>query len=298
MQRTVSSHLELNISGRTDMIFSIAVARDVAVVSESLSFSLDGNPVEPRELVANHGTRLHTLIGAAGTMVIDYSATVEGLAVTASNTASTTASNTASNTASDIANSADGAAVALSVSGFDDTLDEIIYRRPSRYCESDILLPTARAEFSGLSGHELATAVTEWVASSIRYVSGSSNSSDSAVRTLIGRRGVCRDFAHLVIALLRAMDVPARMAAVYAPGLAPMDFHAVAEAYIDGQWWLLDATRLAPRQSMVRIATGRDAADIAFLSNYWANVSVKKLAVSAVASELPSDDGVTPVRLP
>jgi transglutaminase-like putative cysteine protease len=277
MQSTVSSRLELKIFGRTDMIFSIAVAKNVAIVSESLFFSLNETPVEPRELVAHHGTRLHTLIGASGTMVVEYTATIDAPPTTASNIATDT--------------------FAPSVSGIDDSLDEILYRRPSRYCESDILFATARAEFSGLVGHELALSVTEWVASRIRYVSGSSNSSDSAVRTLIARRGVCRDFAHLVIALLRAMDVPARMAAVYAPGLTPMDFHAVAEAYIDGQWWLLDATRLAPRHSMVRIATGRDASDIAFLSYYWANVSVEKLTVSAVASELLIDDGITPVRL-
>ena len=85
---------------------------------------------------------------------------------------------------------------------------------------------------------------------------------------LLQRQGVCRDYAHLVIALLRGLDVPARLAAVYAPGLQPMDFHAVAEALIGGQWRVVDATLLAPRASLVRIATGRDAADTAFLSAY------------------------------
>ena len=108
--------------------------------------------------------------------------------------------------------------------------------------------------------------------------------------TLMARRGVCRDFAHLVIALLRALDVPARMVSVYAPGLTPMDFHAVAEAYIDGAWWIVDATRLAPRQSMLRIATGRDAADIAFLTNHWADLKLIKLEVLAIVDALPADD--------
>src|SRR5690606_13899415 len=89
---------------------------------------------------------------------------------------------------------------------------------------------------------------------------------DGAVSTLLSRRGVCRDFAHLVVAFLRALDVPARVVSVYAPGLTPMDFHAVAEAAIDGTWHVVDATGLAPRQSLLRIATGRDAADTAFLS--------------------------------
>jgi len=268
MQRTVSSHIELNISGRTDMIFSVSASRNAPIVEESLSFVLDGVEVEATELASTHGTRLHRLTGGAGTMVVEYSATV-GAAVPNLSTATTPA----------------------------EQLDEILYRRPSRYCESDILLPTAKAEFQGLTGHELLAAVTEWVALKIRYVSGSSNSSDSAVRTLLARRGVCRDFAHLVIALLRGLDIPARMVAVYAPGLTPMDFHAVAEAYVEGQWWLLDATRLAPRQTMVRIATGRDASDIAFLSNYWAHLSLTKLVVTALASSLPNDDVSTPFQL-
>jgi transglutaminase-like putative cysteine protease len=69
--------------------------------------------------------------------------------------------------------------------------------------------------------------------------------------------GVCRDYAHLVIASLRALSVPARLVAVYAPGCQPMDFHAVAESFVDGAWRVVDATCLAPRQSMVRIATER-----------------------------------------
>jgi transglutaminase-like putative cysteine protease len=86
-------------------------------------------------------------------------------------------------------------------------------------------------------------------------------------------QGVCRDYAHVVIALLRAMDMPARYAA-FAPGLRPMDFHAVAEAYLDGSWYVIDATRLANRRSLVRIATGRDAADCAFLSYHGGYVGL------------------------
>ncbi|MEQ1736563.1 MAG: transglutaminase family protein, partial [Rhodoglobus sp.] len=130
-----------------------------------------------------------------------------------------------------------------------------------------------------------------------RYMPGSSDSTDGAEQTLLARKGVCRDFAHLVIALLRARDVPARMVAVYAPGLTPMDFHAVAEAFVDGAWWVVDATRLAPRQSMLRIATGRDAADIAFLTNHWADLSLANMTVLAVVDELPQDDGTQLVQL-
>jgi transglutaminase-like putative cysteine protease len=103
---------------------------------------------------------------------------------------------------------------------------------------------------------------------------------------------VCRDFAHVTAALLRAKDVPARLASVYAPGLRPMDFHAVVEAYVDGAWQLVDATGLAPRSTMLRIATGRDATDTAFLSNYHGAVNLRALTVTATSQgDLPTDDG-------
>ncbi len=263
MLRTVTTRLELAIDGRTTMVFSIAAARDAYFGKESLSFVLDGVPLEATELVDDHGTRLHQLISDAGTMVVEYSAEVVGRANPL------------------VAND----------------LDLVTYLRPSRYCESDSLTPTARSEFAGLSGHELLSAVTLWVWERLRYVPGSSLPTDGAEQTLLARRGVCRDYAHLVIALLRALDVPARMVAVYAPGLSPMDFHAVAEAWVDGAWWTVDATRLAPRQSMLRISTGRDAADIAFLTNHWADLSLTGMDVLAIVDELPSDDGTQLVQL-
>ncbi len=93
-----------------------------------------------------------------------------------------------------------------------------------------------------------------------------------------------------MVALLRAVKVPARVVSVYAPGLYPMDFHAVAEAYVDGQWRVVDGTLLAPRQTLVRIATGRDAADIAFLDNHRGFISLNKLMVTAIVDgDLPID---------
>ncbi len=75
---------------------------------------------------------------------------------------------------------------------------------------------------------------------------------------------------------------------VYAPGVYPMDFHAVAEAFVDGQWRVVDATLLAPRQSLVRITTGRDAADTAFLDNHKGAITLNKLVVTAVVDgDLP-----------
>ena len=91
-------------------------------------------------------------------------------------------------------------------------------------------------------------------------------------------------------ALLRAVNVPARVVSAYAPGLCPMDFHAVAEAFVEGQWRVVDGTLLAPRQTLVRIATGRDAADTAFLDNHKGEITLNKLEVTAVVDgDLPRD---------
>jgi transglutaminase-like putative cysteine protease len=135
------------------------------------------------------------------------------------------------------------------------------------------------------------------VGSHLAYVPGASAPTDGAVQTLLDRQGVCRDYAHLVIALLRGLDVPARLVSVYAPGLSPMDFHAVAEAWVDGEWHVVDATALAPRQSLVRIATGRDASDTAFLSSLGGAVTVASMRVTAVVDELPTDDVTSFVSL-
>jgi transglutaminase-like putative cysteine protease len=177
-------------------------------------------------------------------------------------------------------------------------VDEIVYRRPSRYAESDELGPTAWAEFSNLEGKALLDAVSSWVGTQLYYVSGSSRHTDGATQTLLARQGVCRDYAHLVIALLRARNVSARLVSVYAPGLSPMDFHAVVEAAIDGQWRVVDATVLAPRSSLVRIATGRDASDTAFLTVQSGRADLRAMTVDASASpELPADDLTSLVSL-
>lgn len=255
MKRDVSAHLTLDVARPATLVFSIAVSEGYGT-SETLSMSIDGRPVTPREVLDQHGTRLHVLDAERGALVVDYAASIDGrLAPLAG-----------------------------------EEVDRLRYLRPSRYAESDILWATARAEFAGLVGADLLGAVSSWVGTRLAYVTGSSLPTDGAERTLLARRGVCRDFAHLVVALLRALDVPARLVAVYAPGLSPMDFHAVAEAWVEGEWRVVDATTLAPRGSLVRIATGRDAADTAFLSVYDGIATLGEFTVGAVVDELPDDD--------
>ena len=119
--------------------------------------------------------------------------------------------------------------------------------RPSRYCPSDQLEGFATTEFDRrCRARELVGAVADWVHRRLVYTTGSSRPVDTAVDTLLTGQGVCRDYAHLTITLLRALEVPARLVAVYAPGLSPMDFHAVVEADVDGTWCVVDPTRLAP----------------------------------------------------
>jgi transglutaminase-like putative cysteine protease len=169
--------------------------------------------------------------------------------------------------------------------------DLSLHLRPSRYAEAGKFYGFAATEFGNyVDSTTLLEKVSSWVGSRLNYVPGSSQPIDGAVDTLLAGAGVCRDFAHLVMALLRAVNVPARVASVYAPGLCPMDFHSVAEAFVEGQWRAVDGTLLAQRQTLVRIATGRDAADIAFLDNHKGEITLTKLEVTAVVDgELPRD---------
>ena len=144
--------------------------------------------------------------------------------------------------------------------------DALPYLMPSRYCPADRFLRFAGREFGHLTGGTKVLAILDWIHAHVDYVSGSSDAQSTAENTFTDRAGVCRDFTHLGITLCRAVSIPARACAVYAVKLDSADFHAVFEVYLGGRWWFVDATRLAPIEGFVRIAVGRDAADIAFLT--------------------------------
>ncbi|MGF1542697.1 MAG: transglutaminase family protein [Pleurocapsa sp.] len=151
------------------------------------------------------------------------------------------------------------------ISPQDIPLDIIPYLYPSRYCQSDRLMKLAQDEFGHCQpGYTRVQAICDWIYDKIDYISGSSDSQTSAYDTATERVGVCRDFAHLGITFCRALDIPARFVSAYAWQLQPPDFHACFEAYLGNKWYLFDATRLAPIEGLVRIGTGRDAADVAF----------------------------------
>ena len=166
-------------------------------------------------------------------------------------------------------------------------MDVLAYIYPSRYCQSDRLAHFATSQFGYLPhGYSRAQAICDWVRQNIVFRSNSSNSTTAAVDTFIERVGVCRDFAHLMIALCRAINLPARFVTGtdYGadPSLGPPDFHAYVEVYLGSRWYLFDPSGTAIPMGMMRIATGRDAADVAFATIFGGVISEQPL-IHAVA---------------
>lgn len=146
--------------------------------------------------------------------------------------------------------------------------EEVKFLLPSRFCPSEKFGTFVENAFGELEGGARVAAIRDWIEASLEYVRGSSDAETTVIDTFIKRQGICRDYAHLMITLSRASNIPARAACVYAPDVEPPDFHAVAEVYLDGGWHLVDATGMAAPETMARVGVGRDAADIAFLSLY------------------------------
>jgi transglutaminase-like putative cysteine protease len=139
---------------------------------------------------------------------------------------------------------------------------------PSRFCPSDKFMRFAQRQFGGAGdGVAQIMAILEWIHRNVDYVAGVSNAETTAERTFVDRAGVCRDFTHLGITLARALGIPAWAVSAYALQLDPPYFHAIFEVYLENGWWLIDPTRLAPIEGIVRIGSGRDASDIAFLTS-------------------------------
>lgn len=146
--------------------------------------------------------------------------------------------------------------------------ETVQYLMASRYCPSDQFQTFVHAEFGHLDGGRQVIALRDWVTEHFSYVPGSSDADTTALDTFVKRQGICRDYAHVMITLVRAAGIPARIASVYALGVEPQDFHAVAEVFIGGEWHLVDATGMASEAAMAKIGVGRDAADIAFLTAF------------------------------
>jgi transglutaminase-like putative cysteine protease len=273
--RRVACQLEFDVSSAAVLALQVAAASTAGdVLEERLDVSLDGRQVaQPvSEVATDRGGRMHVVHSDAGRLAISYGASIRPNGVPTPPAAT------------------DEVVV---------DAEAIAALRQSRYCPSDAMVGFAAVELAGLDrGPTLARSVAAWVFERLAYQPGSSDTEDTAVDTLLAGVGSCRDFSHLAITLCRALGVPARLVAVYAPGLSPMDFHAVVEARRGTGWEILDATRLAPRSSLIRIATGRDAADTAFATTLRGEVGLVFSEVSTVIDDdLPGDDHFTPVSL-
>ena len=182
----------------------------------------------------------------------------------------------------------------------------LTYLYPSRYCQSDRLMALARHEFGHLPpGYSRAKAICDWVAAKVHFQSNTSNSSTSAIDTVVERVGVCRDFAHLMIALCRAANLPARMVSGMDygadPALGAPDFHAYVEVYLadslgHGRWYIFDPSGTAIPMGFVRFCTGRDAADIAFATIFGRVTAAQPITHIQAA---PDEHGqlITPQRV-
>lgn len=266
----VTAALRFGLEEPTEIALLVAVAASVATRSESLVVELDGEPVDVVEVAGGHGSRTRVVRAEPGELVVRYAAEVPSTAGVEP-------------TGPDLAAS-------------------IAWRRQSRYCPADLVEELAVRDLGALrdaTGDELGRALGRWVFERTRYEPGSSRPGDGAIETLLGGAGVCRDFAHLTVTMCRALGVPARMVSAYAPGLTPMDFHAVAEVAGPEGWEVVDATRLAPRASLVRIATGLDAADTAFVTTLAGHAELLEATVTAVTLDgLPADDHAGGVAIP
>ncbi|AKJ31895.1 transglutaminase-like domain-containing protein [Caldimonas brevitalea] len=169
-------------------------------------------------------------------------------------------------------------------------LEVLGYIYPSRYCESDSLLRLATKQFGGLpQGYQRVQSIMRWVQQQISYLSNTSSSTTSAVQSLIDQAGVCRDFAHVMISLCRAVNIPARFVTGTDYGADPLngppDFHAYVEAYVGDAWYIFDPSGTGIPMGFVRIGTGRDAADVAFATIFGGVRATGAPRVRAVAVE-------------
>lgn len=237
----VGSRLQYAVQCPSILLLNLSVAQNEH--QQTLSESIEIHPYQPVEecAVGELGNRILRLNAPEGEMTIHYQATVQLL--------------------SDVFDSNH-----IHETAYEKLpADVLTYLNPSRYCESDKLFRFATEEFGNLlPGYSRVTAVCNWTYDHLTYTPGSTGPTTTACDVLLQRTGVCRDYAHIAIALCRAMGIPSRYVSGYAVNLQPPDFHGFFEAYLDGRWFLFDATRLAPVGGFVRIGTGRDAADVAF----------------------------------
>ncbi len=153
--------------------------------------------------------------------------------------------------------------------------DTVKYLFDSRYCHGNKMLGFVGDEFGNLTGGAKIVAMEKWVRETFVYTPGISDANTTGVDSFLERRGICRDYTHVMVMLARASAIPARFVSCFAPGVTPQDFHAVAEVFLSdpttpggGAWYLVDATGMASAEDIVKIGVGRDAADVSFMTSF------------------------------
>jgi transglutaminase-like putative cysteine protease len=241
MRLRIDAFLDYVVPQAADVLLQIEAAAtpDQRLVHQSLAI---GSPLPVRAVPGPDGVGQTTLARGEGRLDVTYAAVVE------------------------IVRAPIALETLASTPIRDLPAETIFYLLPSRYCEVVPFEYFVTREFPGLAGGALAVALAEWIRTSVDYGWPATGPGGSALCTFAERRGVCRDFAHLLVALARAGGIPARCVSAYAPGVDPPDFHAVAELWLAGAWRLVDATGMARADEIARVVVGRDATDIAFLT--------------------------------
>ena len=250
MPIAITSSFAFHLERATDCLLQFQVAdlpEQRIVASETmLTKTLHLATVPAQDAI---GERLW--VRAEGDFRVDYSATVE-----------------VQREAADIA--------ALAARDPHDLPGEVVeYLFDSRYCQADKLQNFVAEHFGQHSGGAKVAAMRDWIAANFTYDPAASDAATTAVDSFALRRGVCRDYAHVLIAFARASTIPARYVSCYAPGVAPPDFHALAEVFLDdpaapgsGAWHIVDATGMADPARTAIIGIGRDAGDVSFLTTF------------------------------
>jgi transglutaminase-like putative cysteine protease len=239
----IAAELDYHFAEPTDVLLALEVAQlpDQRLIEDRLTVDGSG-PLRP--IAGGDGIGRRTWLRAEGRFRAAYRATVE-----------------VERAAVDIA--------ALGAAPLRELPAEVIpYIWPSRYCESDRFEAFVLREFSGLEGGAAVAAMADWIHAQLDYLPGASDSATTAADTFVSRQGVCRDYAHLLVAFARASGVPARLVSAYGWKVDPPDFHALVEVWLDGGWRLVDPSRLAVPEGVVRICVGRDATDVAFMTSF------------------------------
>jgi len=240
-----SIDLDYDVSGPSEFLLNVHAARTPLqqVIEESFSLTPEGMIVLDEDSAT--GNRIASFDARSGLLRVRYSALVE------------------------IAHRFVDPSVIVPETPATLPASSLHFLYPSRYCQVDLIQQQAWDRFGSLSrGYGQVCAVRDWVRENLVFRVGASGPATSVLETLRDGAGVCRDFAHAMIAFCRALNYPTRFVTGVDygadPALGPPDFHAYVEAFVGGDWYLFDPTGISPITGLVRIGTGRDAADVSF----------------------------------